>query len=254
MLFDVFKSREVIKGNIVALKPIHIGVGEDSIDPVQVDSPVLKDSRGLPVIPGSSLKGVLRSRLEAILANPAFEGKWRSCNILDDSRNCYEKISKDGNVKAIKEEIRKSGDNTQKRYRDYAEKIYSMSCDVCKLFGNGHIAAKLQIKDMLCVDTEVNYERRDGVGMDRDTGTASRGAKYGFQIVPAGIRFEFYMIAENLEDEQKKLVELLIKILEEGDISIGGMTSRGLGQIKLIDTDRKNIDAGTIFKHYNLEC
>lgn len=59
MLFDKFENRTVIKGILETVDPIHIGASEkNSLNPIEVDNGVLKDSRGLPVIPGSSLKGV----------------------------------------------------------------------------------------------------------------------------------------------------------------------------------------------------
>lgn len=240
MLFDVFENRIIVRGKIIASKPLHIGASDNGIDPVQVDLPVLKDRDRRPLIPGSSLKGVLRSRLEAILRNPALKGSWSSCNVINDDESCIEKYIDD-----IKE---RNKDN----YRAIAEEIYQKSCDVCKLFGNKQMSSRLQIKDMMYIGERLEYERRDGVGIDRDSGTAYPRAKYNFEIVPAGALFDFYMVAENLEEKQRKLLNLMLKLLRDGEISVGGYASRGLGQIKLIDEKIDEIDKNNIASYYGL--
>ncbi len=241
MLFDVFENRIIVKGKIIAVKPLHIGTSDSGIDPVQVDLPVLKDINRKPLIPGSSLKGVLRSKLEAMLRNPALKGRWSSCNIINDDESCIEKYVKD--IKA------RNKDN----YRTIAEEIYQKSCDVCKLFGNKQMSARIQIKDMMYIGEKAEFERRDGVGIDRDTETAYPGAKYNFEIVPAGALFDFYMVAENLDEKQRKLLNLILKLLRDGEVSVGGYTSRGLGQIRLIDEQIDEIDKNNIAEYYGLD-
>lgn len=251
MLLDKLESRTIVTGNIIALKPLHIGMSEEGTDPVQVDSPVIKDARRQPLIPGSSLKGVLRSRLEAILSNPAFKNQWHSCNIVAEADNCNERIR----------DILKQYDqeHEKKNFEEMARLVYDHSCDVCKLLGNQHMAARLQIKDMYYTGDSPDTERRDGVGIDRDSGIAFPGAKYSYEIVPAGTRFDFYMVAENLAENQSKLLYLIIKLLEDGEISVGGKTSRGLGQIRLEFPAGKKaesileINRDNIRKHYGLE-
>jgi len=67
MLMDKFQNRYVVRGIIVAETPIHIGAGNESMNPVEPDNSVIKDKDGKPYIPGSSLKGALRSWLESFL-------------------------------------------------------------------------------------------------------------------------------------------------------------------------------------------
>lgn len=221
MLFDSFESRITVRGEIEVVKPLHIGAAEDNLDPVQVDSPVIKDSNRKPLIPGSSMKGVLRSILESLFSNPKFNGRYRSCNILDREQQCIKK-----------KDVEKIENENKLEHKKIAEEIYKKCCDVCKMFGNGHIASKIKIKDMFCTKF-LGFERRDGVGIDRDSGTSYHGAKYGYEIVPAGTRFDFCLIAENLEKNHMRVFEYIIELLRNGEVSIGGKTSRGLGQIKL---------------------
>lgn len=57
------KGKIIIKGKIVAVTALHIGGSKDGIDIGGVDLNVIKNHHGEPFIPGSSLKGKLRSML-----------------------------------------------------------------------------------------------------------------------------------------------------------------------------------------------
>ena len=88
MLFDRFENRYILKGVLAAVDPIHIGTASESVlDPSAIDSPVLKDSRGFPVIPGSSLKGVVRSWFESVLRGAGLY----ACDVLDHKNCCTAK-------------------------------------------------------------------------------------------------------------------------------------------------------------------
>lgn len=242
-MFDKFINRYILRGIVVAEKPIHIGKGQEGFNPTEVDSPVLKDSNGMPLIPGSSLKGVLRSTVERILQNDCF-GEYRSCLIVNSPCVSTEKIKK------MKEDLKRQCKDEEEYFKKLAEAIYKESCDVCRIFGSNNIAAKLQIKDLNYVgEGKVVYEVRDGVGIDRETGTAFDRAKYDFEIVPAGCRFELEIIADNLEEKEEEIFKLCVNLLKNGDISVGGKVSRGLGSIRLIDEKIYKIDASNLRRY-----
>ncbi|MBP1548486.1 MAG: CRISPR-associated RAMP protein, partial [Oscillospiraceae bacterium] len=136
------------------------------------------------------------------------------------------------------EKALKEINNLKKR----AEEAYNKSCDVCKLFGGREFAGKLQFKDCYLIG-EPSYEHRDGVGIDRETGAAKRTAKYDFEIVSKDSEFEFTMIADNLDDKQKNYFDFIITAMNEGNLAIGGKTTRGLGRFKIVDTEIKEITA-----------
>jgi CRISPR-associated RAMP protein (TIGR02581 family) len=77
-MFDTFKNRLEITGTLTTVTALRISKGR-STEPIGSDLPVIKDALGRPLIPGSSFKGALRSRLESFLrgidrklvANPA---------------------------------------------------------------------------------------------------------------------------------------------------------------------------------------
>ena len=54
----------IVEGDIACQTGLHIGAGKGSLEIGGADNPVVKDAFGLPYIPGSSLRGKLRSMLE----------------------------------------------------------------------------------------------------------------------------------------------------------------------------------------------
>lgn len=123
-----------------------------------------------------------------------------------------------------------------------AEEIYNHLCTVCRIFGSSYFASKLTINDCKLKGEKAYIEKRDGVGIDRDTGTAADKVKYNYEQVAAGTQFEFYMTVDNLEPEYEDLLRLIVKVLENGDLRVGGKTSVGLGSVKLTDTGIYKID------------
>src|SRR5689334_24009253 len=54
----------ILEGDITCHTGLHIGAGKGSLEIGGADNPVVKDAFGLPYIPGSSLRGKIRSLLE----------------------------------------------------------------------------------------------------------------------------------------------------------------------------------------------
>src|ERR1035438_9840924 len=57
----------LLEGDITCQTGLHIGAGKGSLEIGGADNPVVKDAFGLPYIPGSSLRGKIRSLLENAL-------------------------------------------------------------------------------------------------------------------------------------------------------------------------------------------
>lgn len=218
MLYDRFYNRYTVTGKLIAVDPIHIGSSsKNSLDPVDVDDSVLKDNNGRAVIPGASVKGVVRSYFESVLRGI---DENRACIVFDNKLCCTEK----------KKDMFKEIDDPLKK----AEKIYECSCDACRLFGGREFAGKLHFKDC-CLIGEPSYESRDGVGIDRETGAAKDGVKYDFEVISKDSEFDFYLTADNLDEQQKKFFDFIVNALKEGELAVGGKTSRGLGRFKITD-------------------
>src|SRR5689334_19583084 len=59
-----FLGKLILEGEIRCETGLHIGAGKGSLEIGGADNPVVKDAFGIPYIPGSSLRGRLRSLLE----------------------------------------------------------------------------------------------------------------------------------------------------------------------------------------------
>ena len=57
----------ILSGDLHCETGLHIGAGKGSLEIGGADNPVVKDAFGLPYIPGSSLRGRIRSLLEQAL-------------------------------------------------------------------------------------------------------------------------------------------------------------------------------------------
>lgn len=234
--FSSFDNRYYISADIVMERPLHIGRGM-SLEPLGTDLPVIKTPDDKPYIPGSSIKGVLRTQFEKYVRTMASQNlklngkQLYVCDILDENR-CISIEKREKFEKQAKEECKK---DKQKNYDEIlTQKIIKNSCTACMLFGSHEMASKIYIKDaFLNSNNFIKTEVRDGVAIDRDTGTAKSGAKFDYEIVPAGTSFKFEAILENVEPIEIGLFGLILKSWERGEIAIGGKISAGMGWGKL---------------------
>lgn len=190
-------------------------------------------------LPGSSLKGALRSQGERI-ANSLKENA--VCNIFNDFFGYYKRNKSEKDYQH--REGVPSCNNVLQQYKYLAGKwskdhppltgpdAYRVTCPACKLFGSLEVAGRFNIADAY-VDPKVPaiIEHRDGVGIDRFSGGAANGAKYEYEVVVAG-RFSTEITLQNFELWQLSWLSYLLRDMEEGRLPIGMGTSRGLGQIK----------------------
>ena len=224
-MFDVFKNRLEIIGKLTTVTALRVSKGR-STEPIGSDLPVIKDAFGKPMVPGSSFKGALRSRLESFLrginpelaANPALETEWSIP--ADDLSEFKESIS---NLKPLEKEERLN------------EFIFENTDLASHLFGSPWIASKFQVRDLMVIPEFWfgQYQERDGVAINRDTETAADGKLYDFQVVPAGTIFDFKAVVENAEEWELGLLMIGLHQFETEQIPLGGGVSRGLGVVKL---------------------
>src|SRR5919206_317626 len=62
-----FLGKLILEGELDCETGLHVGAGKGSLEIGGADNPVVKDAFGLPYVPGSSLRGRLRSLLEQAL-------------------------------------------------------------------------------------------------------------------------------------------------------------------------------------------
>jgi CRISPR-associated RAMP protein (TIGR02581 family) len=217
---------------LVARSALRIGT-ERSALPVGTDQPVLRDAAGRPFIPGSSLKGALRSYLEAWVRGtlpPDLQDedlRRFACDPTGDAAQAW-CVTTD-RMAALRE--------AEGTAADITEAVCEESCLLCLTFGSAWLASHVRVPDLPVVpETWLGqFEVRDGVAIDRDKGTAADGRLYDYEVVPAGTAFVFELVGENLADWQRGLVWMGIVALTRGAIALGGYTRRGLGWVELAE-------------------
>ncbi len=215
-MYERLKNRYIFKGKISLDTALHIGSGQSSFE---TDATFIRDAYGKPYIPGSSFKGILRSTVEKII--PSIPDL-KTCALVDGA-DC----ATVNEEKMIMFKKRLKGKVKQDPFE--------LICDTCKLFGSTVAASKLKIQDLYVSEPYIEvFEKRDGVGIDRDTETAAEGAKFDFEVVPSQTKFDFEMIGENLDKQDKFLLAIGIREMLSGIVSIGGNKSRGFGAFQLV--------------------
>ena len=171
-------------------------------------------------IPGSSLKGTLRSHTERMLRTLLGEGEAGSCNPFDESSFCGKRLEKEK--------------DTSSRYR--------RSCPACRTFGNTVLGGRLGVTDAYppaeaMAETNIT-EQRDGVAIDRILGGVAQGP-FTLETVTRGA-FRANLNLENFQLWQVGMLAIALRDLGSGLCPIGFGKTRGLGRMQ-VSFDRLEI-------------
>lgn len=192
-----------IAGTIEVKTGLHIGGAKNTMDIGGLDSPVIKTPTGVPYIPGSSLKGKIRSLLAL---------KEGSLDFKDESTVMHKMF---GYV----------GDKEQdaKLARVIFRDAYLDNEEFDKMFSDAVLETPY---------TEAKYENT----IDRTTGKAGGAGPRQIERVPVGAQFNFEIIINQFEgDDFEEMVNKLkegIELLENN--YLGGSGTRGYGKVKFI--------------------
>lgn len=216
-------KRYHISATLVLDQPLHVGSGHGSDI---TDSAVIKDYAGRPVIPGSSLRGALRSRCER-LADALLPADNKICFLYDDEAA--------GNVRCVSVRPELLRHENGDLYDDATlwATLKDNLCPSCRLFGaSTYWASKVRIPDLPLAapaDPAEAAQVRHGVGIHRDTQTAAPAVKYDQEVVLANARFALELIIENPDADDLSLLALGLADLAHGRMALGGNSARGLG-------------------------
>jgi len=222
-----FLGKLIVEGDLVCETGLHIGAGKGSLEIGGADNPVVKDSWGRPYVPGSSLKGRLRSLLEqasglAVPAEMVYLSKRRGqeVRIHQSNRPDDEICLLFGRSPSRLERVAGEGQGGESA----ATPARLTVCD-----------APLQIESITPQmrenqDDELT-EVKSETAIDRIT---SQSSSRTLERVPAGAKFGVRMILDVLCEEDKALAAKLaegLRLLE--DDTLGGGGSRGSGRVKV---------------------
>ncbi|WP_437600242.1 RAMP superfamily CRISPR-associated protein [Sorangium sp. So ce590] len=260
------KLRTWFSGVLETRTALHIGTG--TVLSTATDAPVLRGADGRPLIPGSSVKGALRSASERLLRALG----QRACTVFGDDRSSdpslrclttdregrelfFKLKSGDADWEKVGNRFSPSVDWGTEPWRDFGKKeerqLYLLEkkqelCRACLTWGSQFLAGRVRVPD-LRLSTEAGdvawsgvTEIRDGVGLDRDTGTAAPGIKFDLEVLPAGARFSFELVAE--PEAELSVVALAVGELRQGNLPLGGRVTRGLGEVALTEFAIQEVD------------
>jgi CRISPR-associated protein Csm3 len=219
-----FLGKVVLEGEITCHTGLHIGAGKGSLEIGGADNPVVKDAFGIPYIPGSSLRGRLRSLLEqtlglAVPSELVFLSKRRGQEVRihqserPDDEVCLLFGRTSGRMEKVGGETAESAAASPARLTVYDAPLVLESITP---------QMRENLDDEL---TEVKSEN----AVDRITSQANPRT---LERVPAGARFRFRMVLDVLCAEDRPLLARLaeaMRLLE--DDALGGGGSRGNGRI-----------------------
>lgn len=174
-------------------------------DPSRVVKKITADSRprldhnGLPTLPGSAFRGALRSHAERIIRTVG----GLACRV-DDLENSCQAVSKAMDI--------------EKR------------CLACRMFGAPGWKTLIEIAPFRLGTPEKLIFTQDFIAVDRFTGGVKEGAKFDADsLLKPQFEGKLTIDASRLEPWQMGLLALLLRDLEEGDITFGFGSTKGYG-------------------------
>jgi CRISPR-associated RAMP protein, csm3 family len=216
-----------IKAKLVLQTGLHIGAGDSEMHIGGIDNSVIKHPlTQSPYIPGSSLKGKIRTLLE-----------WRSGTVQSAPLTLKDVSKNPEEVKNILRLFGISGD-TKNSEQEVAEiGVSRLAFWDCAL----NEAWEKAIRD----DNQLLTEAKSENTIDRITSTA--GNPRQTERVPAGAEFDFKLMLRQFEGDKPELLDLVLKGLKLLELdSLGGSGSRGYGKVKFteltVDGETRNLD------------
>src|SRR6478672_556609 len=215
----------ILEGEMHCETGLHVGAGKGSLEIGGSDNPVVKDAFGRPYVPGSSLRGKIRSLLEQSsgLAVPS--------ELVYLSRRKGQEVRIHQSDRPDDEVCLLFGRNPGRMERVQGEPLESTAASPARLavydapLDPESITAQMREN----LDDEITEVKSENA-IDRITAQANPRT---LERVPAGARFKVRMVLDVLCDEDKALAARLfegLRLLE--DDALGGGGSRGSGRVR----------------------
>lgn len=189
-------AKHYLKITFENTSPLAIGSGESEL----TDKDIIQNSKNEPYIPGSTLAGMYRSLFEE-----------------DEAKKYFGWVTK-------KEDTNETVEKADSSQIAQASPILVYNADVAI----GSSERRIVSRDMVKLD---EYK------------TAVKGAKFDFQVLEPGVTFVSYVEWNQTEPIKEETTEYSIQWLGplkkiadawyQGEISLGGKTGRGYGQLKI---------------------
>lgn len=218
------KEIKKLEGTITLKSGLHIGSGNMEMHIGGTDSPVIKHPHTLePYIPGSSLKGKVRSLLEMASGLMIHtEGEVISTKILPKLKEDKDKKQAEAIIKIFGS----GGDDRGEETRFGPTRVAFADCYLDENWKKQAQTNRWQL-------TEVKSEN----SIDRIKGTAANPRF--IERVPEGTQFSFSLTFKILDNADDALFDKLLEGLKLLELdALGGSGSRGYGRIKFEFKDK----------------
>ncbi|CUT03237.1 type III-A CRISPR-associated RAMP protein Csm3 [Candidatus Kryptobacter tengchongensis] len=213
----------VITGKINVLTGLHIGGSSDIIEIGGMDNPVLKHPlTNEPYIPGSSLKGKIRSLLELSFNKVNNNGEVHKC---DDEKCPICRVF--GASPDKQEEAAKRRGPTRVIFRDaFIDDEYRREMQ----------EKGLTVYDIVEEKTENALNRITAKAVPRKLERVVPGVKFAFEVV-----YRVFDTGDGGETDEKLFGETIMRGMKLLELDcLGGYGSRGSGKIKFEDVEIKS--------------
>lgn len=209
-MFATIRNEARIRCVIEADGPLIIRAAAPSnIDPTRPDMEFVRDGAGQLILPGSSLKGVIRSRAERILRRERPNDG--ACNPFCGA--CGQ------------------GQNLRPR----GEERYAQLCYACRLFGSVALRGRAAFADARPVDpAAIVLGQRTHVAVNRVSGGPASGSLFSPEVVERG-SFRAEIVLTNFALWQFLILLNVLQEMDEGLVRLGGATTRGYGRVRVRD-------------------
>ena len=225
------KGKIIIKGIIEVRTGLHVGGSKASLKIGGIDNNVIKTMQGKPYIPGSSLKGKLRSLLAKKSGTLFFSEDEKERFLRDFKKEntteieIFRKADTDEAVAYIIELFGYSGDTKEKNQvgttRLLVRDAHLINANDTEVF-----PSKTESEPYVISKFENVINRRTGTAEHpRQMERVPVGAKFGLELV--------YNVFDDMMDWNRHLNQLLTSLRLLQDDFIGGQGSRGYGQVKV---------------------
>ncbi len=227
----------ILHGKLEVITGLHIGAGDAGMKIGGIDSPVVKHPiSNEPYIPGSSIKGKMRSLLEwqagSVQISHGAPLNWQQAEKLgsEQAKNIVRLFGQSADAKLTTEQALEMGPNR-------------LAFWDCNLNSNW----LKSIKDNSLLLTEEKSEN----SIDRITGVAI--SPRFIERIPAGAIFDFKLTLKQFTQDKNNLLELVLKGLKLLELDgIGGSGSRGYGKISFKQLTLNDQDISEQYAAINL--
>lgn len=213
----------VIEAKVINIEPLRVGAGRNASLFEPVDLVVLKTydasrDKYLPVIPGSSWKGVFRSHAYRLCRTYGLN----VCTGIPGSISCTD-VKVITKLKPVVDLELRTIVNAEGNIR---------LCLLDLIFGSSGFLGHVTFSDSLPLsDVKLGYRSMNAV--NRRTGASQ--ALFHVEYIEPGAEFNFRLIATNLPNYALGLLSEVIMDINDGIVRVGGLKSRGFGRVEFRD-------------------